>query len=188
MMWSQCMWDMKTWMVAGRPPWRATMCSPNGRAPLPMSQTKYSSGAASLSSISTHEEWPPKVCDTAKPSSRSAKACAFSTVSRLRPFAATSARARRSRTSRQVSATGSEPRVPQKRTRTAALSAVEGGRGLRRGGVQRIAHAGVDLEQHAEAADLEDLGHQRAHRGDQDLAALRARLLARQHEAAQAGG
>jgi hypothetical protein len=56
MMWSQCMCDMKMCTVAGRPPWRASTCEPKARAPLPMSQTKYSSEPVS---ISTHDEWPP---------------------------------------------------------------------------------------------------------------------------------
>ncbi len=39
MMWSQCTWDMKMFTVAGLRAWRASTCTPNGRAPLPMSQT-----------------------------------------------------------------------------------------------------------------------------------------------------
>ena len=70
MMWSQCMCDMKMLMVAGRPDWRARTCAPKARAPLPMSQTKYSSEPVSNS---TQEVWPPKVWLSEKSSSSSTK-------------------------------------------------------------------------------------------------------------------
>ena len=73
MMWSQCTCDMKTFTVAGRSPWRARMCSPKARAPLPMSQTKYSLWPVSNS---THEVWPPKLWLTEKGSASWAKAYA----------------------------------------------------------------------------------------------------------------
>ena len=75
MMWSQCTWDMKTFTVAGRRACFASTCTPKGRAPLPMSHTKYSSPPVSSS---TQGVWPPKVCVTEKSSSVEAKAWASS--------------------------------------------------------------------------------------------------------------
>ena len=75
MMWSQCTCDMKTFTVAGRRAWRASTCTPKGRAPLPMSHTKYSSPPRSSS---TQGVCPPKVCVSEKSSSEEAKACASS--------------------------------------------------------------------------------------------------------------
>ena len=81
-----------------------------------MSQTKYSSLPVSSS---THEEWPPKVCERAKSSSRSTNACRLLDVVE----AAAGRRDQRPRQAvahvGQVSDTGIEPRVPQKRTRIA---------------------------------------------------------------------
>src|SRR6185503_7218335 len=185
MMWSQCMCDMKMFTTAGRPDWRASTCAPKGRAPLPMSHTKYCSEPVSNS---THDECPPKVCERRKSSSCSTKAIAFSRLSSWRPCAATSACDRRSRRSRQVSDTGIEPRVPQNLMRIAGLAARVEGRGRRRRDrAQGFAHRREDLEHQVEAADLEDLGHHRAQRREHDAAALGARLLGGQHEAAQAG-
>ena len=76
MMWSQCTCDMKMLTVAGRRACLASTCTPKGRAPLPMSQTKYSLAAAVSSS--THGVWPPKVWVSEKSSSEVAKACASS--------------------------------------------------------------------------------------------------------------
>jgi hypothetical protein len=66
---------MNTFTVAGRRACLARTCTPKGRAPLPMSHTKYSSLPVS---ISTHGVWPPKVCVREKSSSELAKACACS--------------------------------------------------------------------------------------------------------------
>jgi hypothetical protein len=56
MMWSQCTCDMKMWKVCAMPLRRAVAAWPNGRRPLPMSQTKNSGPPVS---ICTHELWPP---------------------------------------------------------------------------------------------------------------------------------
>src|SRR6185295_5452113 len=146
MMWSQCMCDMKMFTSAGRPDWRASTCAPKGRAPLPMSQTKYCSEPVSNS---THDECPPKVCDSPKSSSRSTKATAFSRLSSWRPLAATRTCERRSRRSRQVSDTGIEPRVPQNLIRIGALAGRVEGRGRRCGDrAQGLPHRREDLEHH----------------------------------------
>src|SRR5512137_2322347 len=84
-----------------------------------------------------------------------------------------------------VSATGSEPRVPQKRTRTALLPP-ESQCGARRQRRKRGAHVRKHAEQQREAADLEDLAYHGLHAGDDDLAALPLRTLRRQHERSQA--
>src|SRR5690349_16604141 len=185
MMWSQCTCDMKTFTVAGRPPWRARMCSLNARAPLPMSQTKYSSLPGCSS---THDVWPPKVWVTENGSCSCAKAYASPKDSNRRPPAATGACASLSRMSTGVRATGIEPRVPQKRTRT-RLAAVEGFRGLRRNRDERLAQGGKHLEHQVEPADLEDFRHHGLHRSDHHARALRRGLgfLGREHQAAQPG-
>src|SRR5258705_11700812 len=83
-----------------------------------------------------------------------------------------------------VSATGIEPRVPQKRTRTASSLLERGGR-LGRYRAQRLAHRREDLEHEVEMGDLEDFGHHGLKRRDEDAAMLRLRLPRSEHEARQ---
>src|SRR5438477_9241961 len=184
MMWSQCTCDMKMFTAAGLPPWRARTCSPKARAPLPMSQTKYSSCPVSNS---TQEVWPPKVWLTANGSVCCANAYACAWESKRRPEAAISACASLSRMSAAVSATGIEPRVPQKRTRMARSAPVEGLHCLRRDRGERLARRGEHRQHQIEAADLQDLGDHRLRRGDHDAARARRGLLGGDHQAAQAG-
>src|SRR6185503_17597172 len=104
---------MNTWYTAGVcAPRVAITVLPNGRAPLPRSHSTYSSPPQS---ICTQGEWPPNVWETEKSSSFSMKRHAFCWVSSFLPDAATSARTSFACSARVVSATGNEPRVPQKR-------------------------------------------------------------------------
>src|SRR5688572_25336935 len=171
MMWSQWRWDMKTWNSPGLP-FNSRSASPAaGRAPDPMSKR---SRPAPSERTSTQEELPPNVCATAK-GSVSTKAAALSAVSSSLPVAATSAATIFSRTERAVIAAGMDPRVPQKRT---CISA----RGERR---DRLVHAGVAREDLVEAADLENLVHERLQRRHRDLAARALGFLRGEHEHAQ---
>jgi 2-keto-4-pentenoate hydratase len=76
--------------------------------------------------------------------------------------------------------------VPQNLTRM-PLAAIEGFRRLRRDGSERLTHRGKHVENQVEAADLENLRHDRLHRRDHHAALARARLLGGEHQAAQPG-
>src|SRR5215218_1493243 len=106
---------------------------PNSRTPEPMSQTAKS------------RAWP-------------AKAAASASAAKVRPPAATSALAILACTPFAVSATGSEPRVPQ--NLTFICGAAPG---------SRRAH---DREQLVVAADAEDLAHLRVRPGEPNRGAL----------------
>src|SRR3954467_8212345 len=175
---------MKMCTVALRPPWRASTCSPKARAPLPMSQTKYSSDPVTSS---THEVWPPNVWLSANGSSRLTKSCASPNDSKRRPDAATSACASRSRMSATVSPTGIEPRVPQNRTRIARSALVKGLQRCGRNRGERFARGGGYLQHEVEAADLQDLRDHRLRRRHHDAVLVRIRLARAHHQAAQAG-
>src|SRR5512144_1909780 len=180
MMWSQCRCDMKTWKRWPLGPPVASTLLPSTRAPLPRSHSTWSGPPVS---ICTHDELPPKVCDTEKSSSHSTKARALPGVSRPRPAAATSAVTSLRFTSAEVMATGIEPRVPQNRTSIAPGSGrLEGGERLGRERGERLPQRGEDLEDQVEAADLEDLAHHGLERTHRQRAALGLRLLGREHE------
>ena len=77
----------------------ASTCTPKGRAPLPMSQTKYSSPGISSS---THGVWPPKVWVSEKSSSERGEGVRLLVARRsVRPEACSSACASLSRMSRR---------------------------------------------------------------------------------------
>jgi hypothetical protein len=87
-----------------------------------------------------------------------------------------------------TSATGSEPRVPQKRTRFTSPrepGGVERSNRLRRQAFEARAHRRGQIEDEFEAADLEDLAHQWLRRRDTELALLRAQRFRRHHQHAQ---
>src|SRR5215472_15019442 len=104
---------MKTWKRWPAGPRAVSTPLPKRRAPLPRSHSTYSPSPVS---ISTQEDSPPKVWRTGKASSRSTKARAFSSVSRLRPTPCTRAATSLRWISVPLMATGMDPRVPQKRT------------------------------------------------------------------------
>src|SRR5712672_3111637 len=117
MIWSQWRWDWNTWKTLGlEGPSRVNTWLPKARTPLPRSHSTYSSSPASSC---TQAELPPKVCETAKSSSVSTHARAFSWVSRPLPEADTIALASLFRTEAQSRETGIDPRVPQNVTHSA---------------------------------------------------------------------
>src|SRR5216117_2346356 len=85
-----------------------------------------------------------------------------------------------------VSATGIEPRVPQKRTRMPRSALVEGLGRLRRDRSERLAGRAEHRQHEIEAADLQDLGDHRLRRGDYDAVRATCGLLRGDHQAAQA--
>src|SRR5688572_28148145 len=148
MMWSQCRWDMNTLNSPGVPFSSRSASPAAGRAPEPMSS---STRPAPSDFNSTHDELPPNVCVSAN-GRLSANAAAFSGVERSWPEARVSAAISFSRTERAVSAAGIEPRVPQNRTCMSGLCFYRG---------NRFVDARVAWQHLVEAADLEDLVHQR---------------------------
>ena len=115
MIWSQWGCDKKILKVCLRPgPCLRSTRFPNSRTPVPRSQITYSSSPVM---ISTQLVLPPKVPRIENGSVLSMKASIACSVSNTCPRAASSASRILARTARSRSGAGSEPRVPQKRTR-----------------------------------------------------------------------
>src|SRR4030095_8248688 len=179
MMWSQCAWDMNAWNRWPEAPRVARTSLPKTRAPEPRSQRTKSRWPVT---ISTHEEFPPNVCEPANSSSRSRKTAACSGVSSLRPDARVSAEMSLRRTSADVMATGIEPRVPQNLTFKRPSGGIERGECLGRELGKALADRREDIENHREPADVEDLATGRLQRRDPEGTSLSLRLLGSQHQ------
>src|SRR5712692_1805681 len=135
--------------------------------------------------ISTQEESPPKVWETAKSSSRSRKTAAFSGVSSVRPEARNRAAISLRRTSAEVMATGIEPRVPQNLTVKRSSGGIERGQRRRRKPGKTLPNRREDVKDHREAADVEDLLDGRLKGRHPERASLGLGLLGGQHEHAE---
>jgi hypothetical protein len=122
--------------------------------------------------ISTQEELPPNVWETAKSSSRSRKAAACSGVSSRRPEARISAEISLRRTSADVMATGIEPRVPQNLTLKGRSGGIECRQRLWREPGEPLPDRREHVENHREPADVEDLAHGGLECGHPERAAL----------------
>src|SRR5882724_525661 len=135
--------------------------------------------------ISTQDELPPKVWEPAKSSSRSRKAAACSGVSSLRPEARIRAETSLRRTSVDVMATGIEPRVPQNLTLKCPSGGIECRQCLRGEPCEPLPDRREYVENHREAADVEDLSDRGLQCGHAERASLGLGLLGGQHEHAQ---
>src|SRR5262245_19664576 len=135
--------------------------------------------------ISTQEELPPNVWETAKSSSRSRKAAACSGVSSRRPEARISAEISLRLTSADVMATGIEPRVPQNLTLKGRSGGIECRQRLWREPGEPLPDRREHVENHREAADVEDLAHGGLECCHPERAALGFGLLGGQHEHAE---
>src|SRR5438309_1107503 len=113
------------------------------------------------------------------------KAAACSGVSSFRPEARIRAETSFRRTSTDVMATGIEPRVPQNLTLKRPSGGIECRQCLGREPGEPLADRREHVEDHREAADVEDLPDRGLERGNAERAPLGLGLLGGQHEHAQ---